>query len=121
MTDRATLNTLRERVADAAAPTRQLFVEAWAACTGQPPPDATDRFDVLVAEEAWADAALLLAACALPDERLEVFWSAGGANTLSLVGESGVGRETGVAVAAGYSGRIGLSLLATVLDRLCDG
>ncbi|AWN39594.1 hypothetical protein [Methylobacterium durans] len=114
----AVLNSLRERVADAEAPDRQLFIDVWFACTGTQSPDTKVRFAVLLDALAWADAALLLATCALPGQRLELFWSAGGGRALSVVGASA--SEDGAAAAAYHSGRVGLAILAAVLDCLTE-
>lgn len=109
------LNSLRERVADAEAPDRKLFTDVWFACTGKQTPGTNFRFAVLLDAQAWADAALLLAICALPNERFDLFCATGGTNTLSVVGARPT--ENCAAEAAFHSGRIGLAILATVLDR----
>ena len=58
MISEASLRSLHERVADAAAPERQLFVDVWFACTGKQPPDTKARFAILLEAKAWTDAAI---------------------------------------------------------------
>ncbi|TXM71370.1 hypothetical protein FV226_15605 [Methylobacterium sp. WL12] len=66
----ARFNSLIERVADAPAPSRELFAEVWFATTGKQHPDIKGRFAVLMDAKAWTEAALIAVACALPDWRV---------------------------------------------------
>lgn len=66
MSTSAALNSLLERIMDAPAPERSLFVEAWLACAGNQSPDLKAHFAMLLETKAWTDAALVTVACALP-------------------------------------------------------
>ena len=66
----ARLNSLIEKVADAPAPSRELFAEVWFATTGKQHPDIKGRFAVLMHDRAWREAALVMVACALPGWRV---------------------------------------------------
>ena len=63
-------NSLIEKVADAPAPSRELFAEVWFATAGKQHPDIKGRFAVLIDAKAWTEAALITVACALPDWRV---------------------------------------------------
>ncbi|MCJ2078844.1 hypothetical protein MKK68_24935 [Methylobacterium sp. E-016] len=80
----ARLNSLIERVADAPAPSRELFAEVWFATTGKQHPDIKGRFAVLMDAKAWTEAALITVACALPDWRVVTKASVGPGEALML-------------------------------------
>ena len=80
----ALLNSLIEKVADAPAPSRELFAEVWFATTGKQHPDIKGRFAVLMDAKAWTEVALITVACALPDWRVVTKASRGACEALML-------------------------------------
>ena len=80
----ARLNSPIERVADAPAPSSELFAEVWFATTGKQDPDIKGRFAVLMDAKAWTEAALITVACALPDWRVVTKASRGTGEALML-------------------------------------
>ncbi|MCJ2039225.1 hypothetical protein MKK55_09760 [Methylobacterium sp. J-059] len=84
MDHEARLNSLIKRVADAPAPSRELFAEVWFATTGKQHPDIKGRFAILMDATAWTEAALLTVACALPDWRVVTKANRGAGEALML-------------------------------------
>ncbi|QGY04780.1 hypothetical protein MMSR116_24885 [Methylobacterium mesophilicum SR1.6/6] len=65
--DGARLNALIEKAAAAREPSRELFADVWFATTGKPHADIKVRFALFMEAKAWTDAALIIAAHALPE------------------------------------------------------
>lgn len=118
MRDLAILSSLRERVADAHAPDRPLFVEVWFACTGKQSPDTKARFAILLDAKAWIDAALLMAHAALPEGRISMAAEGGAISvTIGALAPAG-GVSAGVFQTVDRSDGLGWAILAAVLDEL---
>ena len=78
----AHLNSLIEQVADAPAPSRELFAEVWFATTGKQHPDIKGRCAVLMDAKTWTESALIIVACTLPDWRVVTKASRGAGEAL---------------------------------------
>ncbi|TXN66325.1 hypothetical protein [Methylobacterium sp. WL6] len=121
MDHEARLNSLIKRVADAPAPSRELFAEVWFATTGKQHPDIKGRFAVLMDAKAWTEAALLTMACALPDWRVvtEASRGASEARMLPLDHVGGVPERSGDTVR--HPGGTALAIIQALLVAKADG
>ena len=111
----AHLNSLIEQVADAPAPSRELFAEVWFATTGKQHPDIKGRFAVLMEAKAWTEAALLTVACALPDWRVVTKASRGAGEALMLPPDQVGGVPEGSSDTGSHPGGTALAILQAML------
>ncbi|CAO4174825.1 hypothetical protein [Methylorubrum extorquens] len=118
MTDTARLNSLLERVADAAAPERGLFAEVFFACAGKQHPDIKAHFAMRMDEQAWTEAALILTACALPGWRVQTNSGRGSAKVILLAPEANGSPGSVPSEPAHHLGGIALAMLVAVLREL---